>query len=128
MSEKYINHALEEVSVNLTFKEERVRGTEKFKCVIVAEDADAPDQSISDSIEASSWDAMKKAYSTLKDLLEHMFWSEHWRVFSYYNEDDDRYILLNDCSGYEGIYELNPNEEIRVLWSDIKDNEIVYPK
>lgn len=116
----------EECTITLVFKEERIRGTDKFKCVVVAADADALDQDISDSIEASSWELMKKTYPTLKDLVEHMFWSEHWRVFGY--GADDRYLILTGCSGHEGIYDYAEGDDVRVLWSDIKGNDIVYPK
>ena len=116
----------EECMITLTFKEVRLRGTDKFKCVVVADDDDAPDQDVSDSIEASSWELMKKTYPTLKDLVEHMFWSEHWQVCGCGH--DERYLILAGCSGHEGIYDYAAGDDIRVLWSDIKDNDIVYPK
>jgi len=116
----------EECTINFVFKEERIRGTKKFKCVVVAEDADAPDQEISDRIEASSWAVMKQTYPTLKDLVEHMFWSENWQVCGHGH--DERYLILTGCSGHEGIYDYVEGDDIRVLWSDIKENDIVYPK
>lgn len=117
----------EECRITLTFKEVRLRGTDKFKCVVVADDDDAPDQGVSDSIEASSWELMKKTYPTLKDLVEHMFWSDHWQVCGWFGHDE-RYLILAGCSGHEGIYDYVEGEDIRVLWSDIKENDIVYPK
>ncbi len=120
------NSDAEECTITLIFKEQRARGNKKFKCVVIAEDADAPDQEISDSIEASSWEVMKQTYPTLKDLVEHMFWSEHWQVCGYGHHD--RYLILTDCSGHEGLYDYATGDDVRVLWSDIKDNDIVYPK
>lgn len=112
-------------TINLVFKEERIRGTEHFKCVVIAEDADAPDQDISDRVEASSWEVMRKTYPNLKDLVEHMFWSDHWQVCGYGH--DDRYLVLDDCIGFEGIYDYTKGDDIRVLWSEIKDNSIIFP-
>lgn len=115
----------EELNIRLVFKEERVRGTEQLKCVVVAIDTDAEnDRLLIDCLEVSSWEMLKKSYPTLDDLVEHMFWSAHWSA----QDLDDRYLVLVDCEGHDGLYEYNDGDDIRVLWSDIESNEIVYPQ
>lgn len=116
----------EECTITFVFKEQRIRGTDKFKCVVVAKDADSQDQDMTDSIDASSWEVMKKTYPTLQDLVEHMFWSDHWQVCG--SGYHDRYLILTGCKGHDGIYDYTDGDDVRVLWSDIKDNDIVYPE
>ncbi len=111
----------EEIGIDFRFEETRLRGSKNFECILRATEIGVTAGNIDEVISYKSWEAFKKKYPTLKDILIVLFTSDNWNPS---HRGGERILYIKSISGHEGLYDFDENVRIEVDW----DTEIKHIK
>jgi hypothetical protein len=103
----------EEIGLDITFEETRIRGTKKYQCIMRATELGNNGGHVDEILIDKSWKSFKQKYPTLKDILIDIFdtdsWSARWR-------GGERTLYIESISGHEGLYDFDENQRVEVDW------------
>lgn len=107
---------MEEIGLIITFEEIKIRGTDDVRYIVRAVEVGTCGIEVQDQIYCESWEKLREKYPTILDILKHFFqtdyWSASWR-------EGDRLLYTESVEGYEGLYDYDPLEPVKIEWNDI---------
>ena len=115
----------EEVGLEIRFEEIKLRGSDKYECVIRATEIGVTVGNVDEILISDSWADFKQNYPTLKDILIQLFptdsWNPSWRKGETSHLDPslrkcNRILFINSIYGHEGLYEFDENQRVEVDW------------